>query len=256
MGTLHAGLRLLAGRLTLLAPLGRGGSGEVWRALDTRGGASREVAVKLLPAADGGADALAREAEIAVRVAHPGIIRTVDGGVDGPWALLVMERCSGSFGDVVEAAGPLPPADAVAVVREAAAAVAAAHRAGVVHRDLKPHNLLLRSTGEVVVSDFGSARVLLAGHHRTTTAALLGSLPYMAPEQRADPRAATPASDVYALGMTLAWLCLGRALLDPFVPEGAARARAALPAAVCAPVLACCAWDPAARPPDAQSLSL
>jgi hypothetical protein len=254
MGSLYPGLRLLAGRLTLLAPLGRGGSGEVWRALDARGGRPREVAVKVLPAADGGAEALARESEIAVRVPHAGIIRTHDGGVDDGWALLVMERCSGSLGDVVDAVGPLAPADAVVVICEAAAALAAAHRAAVVHRDIKPHNLLLRPSGEVVVSDFGSARVLMAGHHRTTASALLGSLPYMAPEQRADPRSATPASDVYALGMTLAWLCLGRTLLDPFVPDGAARARAALPAAVCGPVLACCAWDPADRPPDAQAL--
>ncbi len=95
------------------------------------------------------------------------------------------------------------------------------------HRDVKPHNLLVFADGSVRLGDFGTARALADGHTRTRTGALLGSIPFMAPEQRRDPRAVRPSTDVYALAVTLAWILLGEAPDDPWTEEAAAQLRAA-----------------------------
>ncbi len=216
--TLRAGMRLRKGRYLLVGPLGRGGFATVWRAVDTaaRKGDAREVALKLLPAEDGGAEAAAREAEVMARVTHPNVLRVRDTFVDEGWAGIVMELGLGSLADLVTEEGPLAPDVALAAVLQACAGLGAAHAVGVVHRDVKPHNLILFPDGTVKLGDFGVARAHADGQTRTRTAQVLGSVPFMAPEQRRDPRAVRPATDVYGMSVTLAWLMLGEAPGDLF----------------------------------------
>lgn len=205
--------RLLAGRYRVLAQLGRGGMGVVWRAVDEVLG--REVAVKELRTytdADGPELSdlrlrMQREARAAARVRHPGVIAVHDvGEVDGR-PLIVMELVDGpSLDDVLRDRGTLDPHEAAGIGAKVMDALAAAHRAGVLHRDVKPGNILLDRSGRVVLTDFGIATMDDPGDgsatHLTRSGELVGSLDYLAPEraQGADPG---PASDVWALGATL-----------------------------------------------------
>ncbi|MCI3275240.1 serine/threonine-protein kinase [Streptomyces cylindrosporus] len=205
--------RLLAGRYRVLSQLGRGGMGVVWRAVDEVLG--REVAVKELRTysdADGPELAdlrvrMQREARAAARVRHPGVVAVHDiGEVDGR-PLIVMELVDGpSLDDVLRERGPLDPREAAGIGAKVMDALAAAHRAGVLHRDVKPGNILLERSGRVVLTDFGIATMEDPDDgsetHLTRTGALVGSLDYLAPEraQGGDPG---PPSDIWALGATL-----------------------------------------------------
>ncbi|MEW2612881.1 protein kinase [Streptomyces sp. NPDC047880] len=205
--------RLLAGRYRVTAALGRGGMGVVWKAVDEVLG--REVAVKELrtytdtagPELDALRLRMQREARAAARVRHPGVIAVHDiAQVDGR-PLIVMELVDGpSLDDVLRERGTLDPAEAAGIGAEVMDALAAAHRAGVLHRDVKPGNILLDRSGRVVLTDFGIATMDDPGDgsatHLTRSGELVGSLDYLAPEraQGADPG---PASDVWALGATL-----------------------------------------------------
>lgn len=205
--------RLLAGRYRVSAQLGRGGMGVVWRALDEVLG--REVAVKELRTyTDAAAPELAdlgrrmqREARAAARVRHPGVIAVHDVvEVDGR-PLIVMELVDGpSLDDVLREQGPREPREAAEIGAKVMDALAAAHQAGVLHRDVKPGNILLDRSGRVVLTDFGIATMEDPGDgsttHLTRTGELVGSLDYMAPE-RAQGHDPGPASDVWALGATL-----------------------------------------------------
>ncbi|MFJ6086647.1 protein kinase [Streptomyces sp. NPDC092369] len=205
--------RLLAGRYRIVAQLGRGGMGVVWRAIDEVLG--REVAVKELRTySDADAPELAdlrlrmqREARAAARMRHPGVIAVHDvAEVDGR-PLIVMELVDGpSLDDVLRDRGTLDPREAAGIGAKVMDALAAAHRAGVLHRDVKPGNILLERSGRVVLTDFGIATMDDPGDgsatHLTRSGELVGSLDYLAPEraQGSDPG---PASDVWALGATL-----------------------------------------------------
>jgi serine/threonine protein kinase len=196
-----------------MAALGRGGMGVVWKAVDEVLG--REVAVKELRTyTDAAGPELAalqlrmqREARAAARVRHPGVIAVHDiAQVDGR-PLIVMELVDGpSLDDVLRERGPLDPGEAAGIGAKVMDALAAAHRAGVLHRDVKPGNILLDRTGRVVLTDFGIATMDDPGDgsatHLTRSGELVGSLDYLAPEraQGADPG---PASDIWALGATL-----------------------------------------------------
>nr|WP_123971872.1 serine/threonine-protein kinase [Streptomyces sp. Ag109_O5-1] len=205
--------RLLAGRYRVTARLGRGGMGVVWRAVDEVLG--REVAVKELRAyTDSAGPELAdlrmrmqREARAAARVRHPGVIVVHDiAEVEGR-PLIVMELVDGpSLDDVLRERGTLVPREAARVGAEVMEALAAAHRVGVLHRDVKPGNILLDRSGRVVLTDFGIATMDDPGDgaatHLTHSGELVGSLDYLAPERArgADPG---PASDIWALGAAL-----------------------------------------------------
>ncbi|MFH9005976.1 protein kinase [Streptomyces afghaniensis] len=205
--------RLLAGRYRITAQLGRGGMGVVWKAVDEVLG--REVAVKELrtytdaagPELAGLRLRMQREARAAARVRHPGVIAVHDiAEVDGR-PLIVMELVDGpSLDDVLRERGPLDAREAAGIGAEVMDALAAAHRAGVLHRDVKPGNILLDRSGRVVLTDFGIATMDDPGDgsatHLTRSGELVGSLDYLAPEraQGADPG---PASDIWALGATL-----------------------------------------------------
>lgn len=205
--------RLLAGRYRVVAQLGRGGMGVVWRAVDEVLG--REVAVKELRTysdADGPELAdlrlrMQREARAAARVKHSGVVAVHDvAEVDGR-PLIVMELVDGpSLETVLRERGTLDPREAAGIGAKVMDALAAAHRAGVLHRDVKPGNILLDRSGRVVLTDFGIAAMDDPGDGAATqltrTGHLVGSLDYLAPEraQGADPG---PSSDVWALGATL-----------------------------------------------------
>ncbi|MET7480266.1 protein kinase [Streptomyces sp. NPDC005648] len=204
--------RLLAGRYRVVAQLGRGGMGVVWRAVDEVLG--REVAVKELRTysdADGPELAdlrlrMQREARAAARVRHPGVVAVHDvTEVDGR-PLIVMELVDGPSLDAVLRERTLGPHEAAGMGAQVMEALAAAHRAGVLHRDVKPGNILLERSGRVLLTDFGIAAMEDPGDgadtHLTRSGALVGSLDYLAPE-RAQGADASPASDVWALGATL-----------------------------------------------------
>ena len=197
----------MAGRYRLQFPVGEGGMGVVWRAIDERLG--REVAVKLLrvPAvlgarqAEQGRQRMLREARIAARLQHPNAVGIYDvtDGASGP--VLVMEYVpSRSLAEVLAERGALPPQEVAGIGAAAAAALAAAHAAGIVHRDVKPGNVLLGHDGAIKITDFGISHA--AGDVTLTSTGLLGTPAYLAPEV-ARGAAPGPAADVYSLGTTL-----------------------------------------------------
>lgn len=200
---------VLAGRYRLLTLLGRGGAGEVWQAEDLV--LDRQVAVKLLRSLDGDPmDAVARfqaEAQAAARLMHPNVVATYDVGAADDRVFLVMELVSGpDLAQLMRTAG-LPSAKLVAdIAVQGARALDAAHAAGIVHRDVKPGNLLLAPDGTLKMTDFGIAK--RAGNETTGLGVLLGTASYVSPEQVRG-GAATPASDWYSLGCVLYELLAG-----------------------------------------------
>jgi serine/threonine-protein kinase len=256
---------MLAGRYCLEAPISAGAVGQVWRATDLALG--RPVAVKLLRAEYAQhPEILTRfraEARHAGSLSHPGIARVYDYG-DGDWhgpPYLVMELVDGPSLSRVLARGPLDPARAMDVVAQAAAGLAAAHAAGLVHRDIKSANLLLGPDGQVKITDFGIAHAV-GSAPLTQTGSLVGTPAYLAPERVAG-APATPASDLYSLGV-VAYECLAGVVpfsglpldivaahryrplppLPPGVPPGVAALAAGLTAK-----------DPAARPASAATVA-
>ncbi len=193
----------LTSRYRLESLIAAGGMGEVWRAVDQA--LDRPVAVKLLrPEYVHDPVILARfhaEAHYVGQLADPGIAQVYDYADVGPAspAYLVMELVDGPSLAALLATGPLPPRRTADMLAQAAQALHAAHRSGVVHRDIKPGNLLIAAGGRVKVTDFGIASSPRAAS-LTNTGALLGTMGYLAPE-RVSGQSATPASDLYALGV-------------------------------------------------------
>ncbi|GGY06382.1 serine/threonine-protein kinase [Streptomyces djakartensis] len=203
---------LLAGRYRLDVEIGRGGMGEVWRAYDEM--LARPVAVKLLLPQDTDATAASRfrlEAQTAGRLNHPNVVGVLDFGEYDNRLYLVMELVDGdSLAGVLSASGALPAERVAALAAQAAAGLAAAHAQGIVHRDVKPANLLLDAHGTLKIGDFGIARFLDdPGAALTATGQIVGTGLYLAPE-RALGRPAGPASDMYSLGCVLYQLLSGR----------------------------------------------
>ncbi|MEV6413376.1 protein kinase [Kribbella sp. NPDC051718] len=212
---------LVAGRYRLGDPVGRGGMGAVYRAKDELLG--RDVAVKLLLPTREGPQAQARfrrEARAAAMICDPYVVATYDFGPHEDGFFLAMELVEGHTLSVeLNWRGPLEPDWAVEIVRQAAAGLAAIHQHGLVHRDIKPGNLLVTDDGVVKVADFGIVRIL--GDTTTTLTAagqVVGTSHYLAPE-RAIGKPAGAASDVYALGCVLYQLLTGH---PPFQAEDAA----------------------------------
>ncbi|TDC26092.1 serine/threonine protein kinase, partial [Micromonospora sp. 15K316] len=200
--------RLIADRYRLVRPLGQGGMGRVWQALDEM--LQRDVALKELVAPPGLSDdelhemreRSMREARAVARLGHVNVVRVFDVLLtDGdPW--IVMELVpSRTLQQVLEAEGPMPPARAARIGLAVLSALRAAHEAGILHRDVKPANVLLADDGRVVLTDFGLAT--LPGDSRMTrTGMVLGSPAYLAPERVTD-GVVGPAADLWSLGATL-----------------------------------------------------
>jgi eukaryotic-like serine/threonine-protein kinase len=195
---------LIAGRYDLGHEIGRGGMGAVWLARDTVLG--REVALKrigLLPgAATPDLQRAEREARLAARLNHPHVVAVFDLVADGDDNWLVMEYVEGiTLAALIKKDGSLLHDEAAGLVRQAADALAAAHAAGIIHRDVKPSNMMVTREGDVKLTDFGIARAE-ADASLTRTGLVTGSPAYLAPEV-ASGASATEASDVWSLGATL-----------------------------------------------------
>ena len=224
--------RVLAGRYRLRRAIARGGMAEVWEATDDILG--RPVAVKmLLPhlAADASfLERFRREAIAAARLAHPNVVATFDTGVDGGVAFIVMELVTGqTLHQVLASRGALPPARAIHVAVQVADALDYAHRHGVVHRDVKPANILLGDDDAVKVADFGIAKAAieagagdgngtgggLGAGDLTRSGMIIGTAKYLSPEQ-VNGDVLDGRSDIYSLGIVLYEMLCGR---PPYVGE-------------------------------------
>src|SRR3954469_9163434 len=226
------GLRLVAGRYRLHAPLGRGGMGVVWAAEDEL--LLRPVAVKEVrspPTVDDEERELLRErtmreARTAARLDHPCAVRVFDVCEDDQQPVIVMERLRGrTLSDRIKKSGPVAPARAAEIGLCLLDALEAAHAAGIVHRDVKPGNVIVGDDGRVTLTDFGIAST--AGDPSiTSTGLLLGSPAHIAPE-RARGGPPEPPSDLWSLGATLYTAVEGRPPFDK--PEAVATLAAAVP---------------------------
>jgi serine/threonine protein kinase len=206
------------GRYRLEEPLGRGGMAVVHRGIDEELG--RAVAVKQLAAhLAGDAELRARflrEARLAAALNHPNVVSVYDLGERDGLPFIVMEFVEGeTLADLLARERRIAPRRAVELALQACAGLEHAHRAGLVHRDVKPANLLLRYDGTVKIADFGIARAVDASTLLTQAGTILGTAAYLAPEQAEGGRV-TPATDVYALGAVLYEALSGR------LPYGAA----------------------------------
>ncbi|WP_062647470.1 Stk1 family PASTA domain-containing Ser/Thr kinase [Streptomyces maremycinicus] len=196
--------QLLDGRYRVEARIAVGGMATVYRAVDTR--LDRVLALKVMHpalAADGAfVERFIREAKSVARLAHPNVVQVFDQGADGSYVYLAMEYIAGcTLRDVLRERGALQPRAALDILEPVLAALGAAHRAGFVHRDMKPENVLIGDDGRVKVADFGLVRSV--DTVTSTTGAVLGTVAYLAPEQIEQPGAADPRVDVYACGVVL-----------------------------------------------------
>lgn len=195
--------RVLDGRYRVDARIAAGGMATVYRAVDTR--LDRVLALKVMHpalAADAGfVDRFIREAKSVARLAHPNVVAVFDQGTDGPYTYLAMEYVSGcTLRDVLRERGALQPRAALDILEPVLAALGAAHRAGFVHRDMKPENVLIGDDGRVKVADFGLVRSV--DSVTQTTGSVLGTVSYLAPEQ-IESGVADTRVDVYACGVVL-----------------------------------------------------
>ncbi|MFF9805384.1 Stk1 family PASTA domain-containing Ser/Thr kinase [Streptomyces coeruleorubidus] len=195
--------QVLDGRYRVDARIAVGGMATVYRAVDTR--LDRVLALKVMHpslAVDGSfVERFIREAKSVARLAHPNVVQVFDQGTDGSYVYLAMEYVAGcTLRDVLRERGALQPRAALDILEPVLAALGAAHRAGFVHRDMKPENVLIGDDGRVKVADFGLVRAV--DTVTNTTGTVLGTVSYLAPEQiengTADPRV-----DVYACGVML-----------------------------------------------------
>src|SRR5262245_1425243 len=258
---------VLFDRYRLEEPLGVGGSAQVWQATDRRSGES--VAVKRLHpivfADEAARERLVREFRSLRDLAEPHVVRVRDLELTDDDAALILDFVAGPSLATRLASGPaLGTGEAVAIALDVAAALAAAHRAGIVHRDVTPGNILLDPGDGARLTDFGIA---LGGAGTdgepglTATGQFVGTLRYVAPEQlRGAP--ATPASDVHALAAVAYEMLAGRPAYEAATPVALAEAQArpidpipAIPPALDAAVRRALSPDPADRPPDATAFA-
>jgi eukaryotic-like serine/threonine-protein kinase len=212
--------RLVDGRYQVVSRIARGGMATVYLAVDRR--LEREVALKVMhphlaEGSDGGefVARFRREARAAARLAHPGVVAVFDQGVDGETSYLTMELVQGTtLRRVLQDEGALSVGRTLEILEQILDALAAAHRKGLVHRDVKPENVLLDESGRVKVADFGLARAVSEGAS-TATSTILGTVAYLGPELvtsgRCDAR-----TDVYAVGVLAYEMLTGR---QPFTGE-------------------------------------
>ncbi len=257
------------GKYELVAPIGQGGMGAVWRARQADLG--RDVAIKVMLAGEHASEEMLarfrREARLAAKLQDPGIVTVFDVGQEGPLHYFVMELVEGQSLKELVAKGPLPVERAVSIAVDAAKALAAAHDVGVIHRDVKPGNILIDGKGRVRVADFGLAKDV-SDPKLTTTGTVFGTPSYMAPEQAGgDVSLVSARSDVYSLGAVLYEMLTGR---PPFegtflqvlkqvesqAPRAPSSLNRAVPKEVEAVVLRALAKDPGERFADARAFAI
>ncbi|QKW06018.1 Stk1 family PASTA domain-containing Ser/Thr kinase [Streptomyces sp. NA04227] len=258
--------QLLDGRYRVDARIATGGMATVYRAVDTR--LDRVLALKVMHTSLAGdavfVERFMREAKSVARLSHPNVVAVYDQGADGAYVYLAMEYVAGcTLRDVLRDRGALSPRAALDILEPVLAALGAAHRAGFVHRDMKPENVLIGDDGRVKVADFGLVRAVNTVTSSTDT--ILGTVSYLAPEQ-IDSGTAEPRVDVYACGVLLYEMLTGAKPHDGDTPAQVLfrhlNEDMPLPSAVVpglAPgldplVSTAAARDPEARPQDAREL--
>ena len=261
--------RLIAGRYRLQGPIGRGAMGIVWRGRDellARDVAAKEVQITS-QASPADAEAIyqrtLREARTAARLAHPGVITVFDVVEEGgsPWIIMELVEAR-SLDQVITEDGPLPPMEAAELGAGLISALASAHSAGVLHRDVKPSNVLVTNDGKAVLTDFGIA--MFAEDPSMTQAGMVVGTPGFTAPERVRGHSATPAADLWSLGATLYAAVEGRGPFDRHGGSTAISAGVATESAPRAPsagplgpvIEALLSRDPAARPDAATAARL
>jgi eukaryotic-like serine/threonine-protein kinase len=256
--------RLLDGRYAVTARIAHGGMATVYLALDTR--LDRQVALKVMHAELARDEEFVRrfigEAKSVARLSHQNVVAVFDQGSDGPFLYLAMEYVPGrTLKDVLRERGRFTPAAALDIMTGVLDGLAAAHASGIVHRDVKPENVLLTTDGRLKVADFGLARAQAAAA-QTRAGLLIGTVAYLPPEQVTGDSTG-PRSDVYSAGVMLFELLTGRQPFSGDTPIAIAYQHVnqdvpapsmvvpGIPAAVDQLVLAATSRDPALRPADA-----
>lgn len=260
---------LLDGRYRVLERLADGGMASVYLAVDTR--LDREVALKVmrphLAQDETFRSRFHREARSAARLSHPGVVAVFDQGEDEGRMFLAMEYVPGqTLREVIQAEGALTPRAALDIMLPVLEALAAAHRAGIIHRDVKPENVILREDGAVKVADFGLARAVTSHTVTSSSGLLLGTVSYLSPEQ-VERGIADARSDVYAAGLVLFEMLTGTKAFDgdtainvayQHVHAGAPRLASRVPDApevLDELVAAATSRDPDGRPADAAAFA-
>ncbi len=259
--------RVLDGRYRVGARLARGGMATVYEAHDSR--LDRTIALKVMHASladdEEFVSRFIREAHAAARLSHPNVVAVYDQGADQGHVFLAMELVRGrTLRDLIRERGHLSPRQALEVMEPVLAALGAAHQAGIVHRDVKPENVLLSDDNRIKVADFGLARAVSGNTgHTTASGILMGTVAYLSPEQ-VERGVATPRSDVYAAGIVLYEMLTG---VKPYDGETAiqvayrhvhddvpppSRVIPGLPAELDALVTRATSRDPEKRPADAR----
>jgi serine/threonine protein kinase, bacterial len=259
---------VLDGRYRVDVPIAAGGMSTVYRGLDLR--LDRPVALKVMDSRYSGDQMFLtrfqREARAVARLKDRGLVAVYDQGIDGNYPFLVMELVEGgTLRELLRERGPMPPHAVAAVLGPVLSGLAAAHRAGLVHRDVKPENVLISDDGEVKIADFGLVRAV-AEAKITSTSVILGTAAYLSPEQVGTGDSG-PRSDVYAAGILTYELLTGSA---PFTGDNAlavayqrmdndvpapSTAIAGVPRQFDDLVLCATARDPADRFADAQEMA-
>ncbi len=256
--------RLLDGRYAVTARIAHGGMATVYQATDTR--LDREVALKVMHAELARDEEFVRrfigEAKSVARLSHQNVVAVFDQGADGPFLYLAMEYVAGrTLKELLRDSGRFAPATALEIMAGVLDGLAAAHASGIVHRDVKPENVLLTADGRIKVTDFGLARAQSAAGH-TRAGLLIGTVAYVPPEQVTG-GSTGPGGDVYSAGVMLFELLTGRLPFTGDTPLSVAYQHVnsgvpapsalvpGIPSAVDQLVLAATSRDPARRPADA-----
>ncbi|MRG28635.1 protein kinase [Laceyella tengchongensis] len=206
----------LGGRYEILHLLGEGGMAVVYKAKDHH--LNRDVAIKImnqkLHEGEPAIKRFIREAQTAGKFSHPNIVNVFDIGNEDDLYYMVMELIEGpTLGDLIEERGPLPAKEAISIVMQICDGLAHAHKHGIIHRDIKPHNIMATADGTYKITDFGISRLLSAATQYTKTGTVMGSVHYFSPEQACG-QELNYSSDLYSLGIVLYELVTGDVPFD------------------------------------------